>query len=67
MTTAETVYIDGETWTQDEAESHLRFLNRQLDQLGKAGAHQGMSYGHKEERFDEIKREAEKIERALGY
>ncbi len=67
MTTAEKIYIDGEVWTRDEAEKHLRFLVRQMDQLGQAGAHQGMTCGRCEERFDELKREAIKIEIALGY
>jgi hypothetical protein len=66
MTTAETVHIDGEVWTRDEAEKHLGFLVRQMDNLGQAGAHQGMTHGRHEERFDELKREAIKIEVALG-
>ncbi len=81
MTSAETVYIDGEVWTRDEAEKHLGFLVRQMDALGQAGAHQGRDcensyvvlFGRDglvtqslEERFDELKREAMKIERALS-
>ena len=67
MEATEVVYIDGEAWTRLEAENHLRFLVNNMELLADQGAHQGMTYGRREERFDELKRKAARIEEALGY